>query len=87
MPTAATVELGSVAFLAWCSLFSCCSGYSATSAALAESRLISRPNSSLGRHRRLSHAEDLWASPIETYAGEMQKMGPYYILAQLPGST
>jgi hypothetical protein len=47
MPTAATVELGSVAFLAWCSLFSCCSGYSAASAALAESRLNGRPNSSL----------------------------------------
>ena len=31
--------------------------------------------------------EDLWASPIETYAGEMQKMEPYYILAKLPGST
>jgi hypothetical protein len=47
MPTAATVGLGSVAFLAWCSLFSCCSGYSAASAASAEFRLISRPNSSL----------------------------------------
>jgi hypothetical protein len=41
------VGLGSVAFLAWCSLFSCCSGYSAASAASAEFRLISRPDSSL----------------------------------------
>jgi len=31
--------------------------------------------------------EDLWASPTETYAGEMQRMQPYYILAKLPGST
>jgi len=31
--------------------------------------------------------EDLWAAPIETYAGEMQRMQPYYILAKLPGST
>ena len=31
--------------------------------------------------------EDLWASPIETYAGEMQRMQPYYILARLPGSS
>jgi uncharacterized membrane protein (UPF0182 family) len=31
--------------------------------------------------------EDLWASPIETYAGEMQRMQPYYILAKLPGSS
>ena len=47
MPTAATVGLGSVAFLAWCSLFSWCFGYSAASAASAEFRLISRPDSSL----------------------------------------
>lgn len=47
MPTAATVGLGSVAFLAWCSLFSWCSGYSAASAASAEFRLTSTPNSSL----------------------------------------
>ena len=31
--------------------------------------------------------EDLWAAPTETYAGEMQRMQPYYILAKLPGST
>ena len=31
--------------------------------------------------------EDLWASPTETYAGEMQRMQPYYILAKLPGSV
>jgi len=31
--------------------------------------------------------EDLWASPTETYSGEMQRMDPYYILAKLPGST
>ncbi len=31
--------------------------------------------------------EDLWASPTETYAGEMQPMQPYYILAKLPGSN
>jgi hypothetical protein len=30
--------------------------------------------------------EDLWASPIEKYAGEVQSMQPYYILAKLPGS-
>lgn len=47
MPTADTVGLGSVAFLAWCSLFSWCSGYSAASAASAEFRLTSTPNSSL----------------------------------------
>lgn len=47
MPTAATVERGSAAFLAWCSLFSWCFGYSAALAASAEFRLISRPGSSL----------------------------------------
>ena len=31
--------------------------------------------------------EDLWAAPTETYAGEMQRMQPYYILAKLPGSA
>ena len=31
--------------------------------------------------------EDLWAVPTETYAGEMQRMQPYYILAKLPGSA
>jgi uncharacterized membrane protein (UPF0182 family) len=31
--------------------------------------------------------EDLWDAPTETYAGEMQRMEPYYILAKLPGST
>jgi len=31
--------------------------------------------------------EDLWTSPIETYAGEVQRMQPYYILAKLPGSA
>ena len=31
--------------------------------------------------------EDLWAAPTETYAGEMQRMEPYYILAKLPGSA
>ena len=30
--------------------------------------------------------EDLWASPMETYAGEIQLMKPYYILMKLPGS-
>jgi uncharacterized membrane protein (UPF0182 family) len=30
--------------------------------------------------------EDLWDAPTETYAGEMQRMEPYYILAKLPGS-
>jgi len=30
--------------------------------------------------------EDLWAAPIETYAGETQAMKPYYILMKLPGS-
>ena len=30
--------------------------------------------------------EDLWASPIEKYAGEEQPMKPYYILMKLPGS-
>ena len=29
--------------------------------------------------------EDLWASPTETYAGEIQRMQPYYILMKLPG--
>jgi uncharacterized membrane protein (UPF0182 family) len=31
--------------------------------------------------------EDLWDAPTETYAGEMQRMEPYYILAKLPGSA
>jgi uncharacterized protein len=31
--------------------------------------------------------EDLWASPIEKYAGEVQLMEPYYILMKLPGSN
>jgi uncharacterized membrane protein (UPF0182 family) len=31
--------------------------------------------------------EDLWDAPTETYAGEMQRMDPYYILAKLPGSA
>ena len=30
--------------------------------------------------------EDLWASPMERYAGEAQPMKPYYILMKLPGS-
>jgi len=30
--------------------------------------------------------EDLWAAPMEKYAGEVQPMRPYYILAKLPGS-
>jgi hypothetical protein len=30
--------------------------------------------------------EDLWAAPKEKYAGEVQSMEPYYILAKLPGS-
>ena len=30
--------------------------------------------------------EDLWAAPKEKYAGEVQAMEPYYILAKLPGS-
>jgi hypothetical protein len=30
--------------------------------------------------------EDLWAAPLETYAGATQPMQPYYILAKLPGS-
>jgi len=30
--------------------------------------------------------EDLWVSPNETYAGQLQPMQPYYILAKLPGS-
>lgn len=30
--------------------------------------------------------EDLWASPIEKYAGETQPMAPYYILMKVPGS-
>jgi len=31
--------------------------------------------------------EDLWAAPMEKYAGEVQPMKPYYILAKLPGSN
>jgi uncharacterized membrane protein (UPF0182 family) len=30
--------------------------------------------------------EDLWVAPTETYAGEQQRMQPYYILMKLPGS-
>ena len=30
--------------------------------------------------------EDLWAAPMEKYAGQAQPMQPYYILAKLPGS-
>ena len=30
--------------------------------------------------------EDLWASPMEKYAGAAQPMKPYYILMKLPGS-
>jgi uncharacterized membrane protein (UPF0182 family) len=30
--------------------------------------------------------EDLWVAPKETYAGEQQRMQPYYILMKLPGS-
>jgi len=30
--------------------------------------------------------EDLWAAPMEKYAGQAQPMEPYYILAKLPGS-
>ena len=30
--------------------------------------------------------EDLWTAPMEKYAGEVQPMKPYYILAKLPGS-
>jgi len=30
--------------------------------------------------------EDLWTAPMETYAGELQPMQPYYILMKLPGS-
>ena len=30
--------------------------------------------------------EDLWASPMEKYAGQAQPMEPYYILMKLPGS-
>jgi uncharacterized membrane protein (UPF0182 family) len=30
--------------------------------------------------------EDLWTAPMEKYAGEVQPMRPYYILAKLPGS-
>jgi hypothetical protein len=30
--------------------------------------------------------EDLWASPMEKYSGEVQPMKPYYILMKLPGS-
>jgi uncharacterized membrane protein (UPF0182 family) len=30
--------------------------------------------------------EDLWVSPNETYAGQLQPMEPYYILMKLPGS-
>ncbi|MFY9655589.1 MAG: UPF0182 family protein, partial [Methylocystis sp.] len=30
--------------------------------------------------------EDLWAAPKERYAGKVQSMEPYYILAKLPGS-
>ena len=30
--------------------------------------------------------EDLWVSPKEKYAGEVQPMEPYYILMKLPGS-
>ena len=31
--------------------------------------------------------EDLWAFPMETYAGQAQPMKPYYILMKLPGSN
>jgi uncharacterized membrane protein (UPF0182 family) len=31
--------------------------------------------------------EDLWVSPKETYAGQLQPMEPYYILAKLPGAS
>ena len=31
--------------------------------------------------------EDLWAAPMEKYAGEAQPMKPYYILMKLPGSN
>ena len=31
--------------------------------------------------------EDLWAPPMETYAGETRPMKPYYILMKLPGSN
>ncbi|MGH6817533.1 MAG: UPF0182 family protein, partial [Methylovirgula sp.] len=31
--------------------------------------------------------EDLWAAPMEKYAGQAQPMEPYYILAKLPGSN
>jgi len=30
--------------------------------------------------------EDLWASPMEKYSGEVQPMKPYYVLTKLPGS-
>jgi len=30
--------------------------------------------------------EDLWTAPMEKYAGAVQPMQPYYILAKLPGS-
>jgi hypothetical protein len=30
--------------------------------------------------------EDLWVTPMETYAGHLQPMEPYYILMRLPGS-
>ena len=30
--------------------------------------------------------EDLWAAPMEKYAGQAQPMEPYYILTKLPGS-
>ena len=30
--------------------------------------------------------EDLWTAPMEKYAGQVQPMQPYYILAKLPGS-
>ena len=31
--------------------------------------------------------EDLWAAPLETYAGTQAPMQPYYMLMKLPGST
>jgi uncharacterized protein len=31
--------------------------------------------------------EDLWAAPVEKYAGQARPMQPYYILAKLPGSN
>jgi uncharacterized membrane protein (UPF0182 family) len=31
--------------------------------------------------------EDLWVAPKETYAGEQERMQPYYILMKLPGSN